>query len=211
MSLTFWVFTDGEGGSFFYMTTFLNADAPPIGSTYIWGTALLKEAGTVTSYDVGLCFFTFTDAKKININLSKSVLSVKDYWFTRTSPFSRGQDFAELLTKSLDENQDGDSNYEINEDMPFRVENITRSLKLAMNCPLFRYMNTLDYNDVKIEMSASLVVQGFYYMLEPDGETISVPDHGFGEPIKIEILDNARQSIMSAIGLILMVTALVLY
>lgn len=26
MSLTFWVFTDGDGGSFFKMNTFLNAD-----------------------------------------------------------------------------------------------------------------------------------------------------------------------------------------
>jgi hypothetical protein len=76
MSLEFWVYTDGEGGSFFYMNTFLNADKPAINSEYVWGTALLSRAGTAVSYDVGLCLHKFTGDAEINVDQSGDTWNV---------------------------------------------------------------------------------------------------------------------------------------
>lgn len=66
MSMTYWVVTDGHGGSFLHMNTFLNADEPQTGATYMWGTLLLKYSGTAISYDIGLCTHTFTGPDEIN-------------------------------------------------------------------------------------------------------------------------------------------------
>jgi hypothetical protein len=74
-------------------------------------------------------------------------------------------------------------------------------------------MNTFDYLDVKIEISSTLDLIGFYYMLNPPGsaDAISEPDHGYGNIVKIDILDSARQSAMGAVGLILATSALAWY
>ena len=87
MSLEYWVYTDGDGGSFFNMNTYLNAVKPPVGSKYIWGTALLKYAGSAVSYDVGLCIHQFMGDDEINVDQSGATWSVEDMWFTRQSPF----------------------------------------------------------------------------------------------------------------------------
>lgn len=85
--MTFWVFTDGDGGAYLYLTTYLNADVATVGSTYMWGTAFIKMAGQVASYDVGLCTHQFTGEDEIGKDQSDETWNIIDMWITE-SPFN---------------------------------------------------------------------------------------------------------------------------
>jgi hypothetical protein len=59
MDLTYWTYTENstedDGVAYINMVAGLRIEAPPEGSTIVWGTFLPKIAGKKSSFDVGLC------------------------------------------------------------------------------------------------------------------------------------------------------------
>ena len=97
MEVTYWHFTDGIGGSFIYMDTTLNVSKTTENSEYLWGTLLLKYAGTAVSYDVGLCGKKYVEGAAIDDKTSEDDTEtivdetgdswrLEDLWFV-TTPF----------------------------------------------------------------------------------------------------------------------------
>lgn len=110
-------------------------------------------------------------------------------WFT-SSPYNLGQEFNNILETSNDIALSGSNDYAFVEDEVLGVEKITNSEKIKMTCPLYRYMNTQDYKDVKTEIYNNYDVCGIYYQRDAAGKITEV--YGAGSAMSIEILDGAR-------------------
>ena len=95
LSLTHWIYTDGEGGAYIKLITSLLYSPPQDLSTIFYGTMFQKKAGLQTFYDLGLC------SQVLNNTNWTQLPTVEDYWINE-DPFNKGQGYGDLLARSFD-------------------------------------------------------------------------------------------------------------
>ena len=139
-----------------------------------------------------------------------------------------GQKLPELLERSLDTLFDGGSDdWKVSEDEKLLQSTRTRFIettkKYKTGCPIYRFMNTFDYQDLKVEIYETYTVFGLTAVqLKPYDERPGASNEGLldlsfsntGQPIKITILDLSAWELWQGVttvtvGLIGLLTTLI--
>ena len=116
MNLEFFVFTDGISTAYFYMETYLLMNGQPAeGSIIHFGSFMQRKAGSIISYDVGLCSQLFLQEDK------DVKPEIRDLWIETEITPELKETILDDFDSSLDILQDGQDDWEFFDVKPWNL------------------------------------------------------------------------------------------